>query len=297
MCCGALAAGPALAGGAGHHRTSAQNRRAAVRDADRLVKELSLPSGATASTSDPGRLGGSPAHQVGNVVDRHGWWTSSESPTAVLGYVKSHPPAGGQQTLSGQTEQCQPGQFPPSHCTATSRWIGFSLPAKPGVLGTRRLLVEVVQLSDGSTGIRADAQVQWIIPRPRSERVPSGVRVIDVERTGSRPLSRAITDPAQVRRIVALIDRLPTLQPGVWNCPAIRAQPGVVRFIFRDSRHGAALARASVRATVGSSDTGCDAMGFSIRDQRQTALVRARHFLRSVGRLLDVQLTEPGNSY
>jgi hypothetical protein len=285
--CGAAV--PALALSHAPRRTEAQNHQAAIRDASRLVQRVVLPPGSAPSSQEPSHDGGvlaRPALTVGvtNLVDEHGWWTVDEPMPKVFRYEKSHPPDGGTVDTtcgSGGNER------PPSTC------VGSSFSPRRGVLGVRELVVEMVDLGNGTTGVRADAQVQWIVPRSASEVVPSGAKVVDIAAGGGKHY--VVTEPSQVSRIVMLIDRLPTLQPGLWHCPAVRSDARIVRFDFRASRVGSALARASVRANIGNNDTGCDAMSFSIAGKSQTALVHARSFLRAVGQLLGVRLTErPG---
>jgi hypothetical protein len=255
-----------------------------------------LPAAATAYPGEPSRdsdhLGRSPARLTGDIAHKTAWWRISQPPSAVISFVKSHPPAHGRQTLTGRGEQCEPHHFPPAHCHVTVSFIGFAFPPVPGVLGTRWLLISVARQADGSTTIRVDAQVQWLVFRAASEVVPPGVGSIEVVRgspgqTGA--LSRRVTDPRQIHQIVTLIDRLPIVQPGFTSCPG---QSGpLVTFTFRG--RGRVLANASVQASVGPWNNACDAMGFWIEGRPQTPLVRARHFLRAVGQLLGVQLTAP----
>jgi hypothetical protein len=288
-CC-ALVAGPALAGGDSRHGTDAQNHRAAIRDAGRLVARTPVPSGAVPSSTEPSGDGGAlsqPAYTVGvqNLTDRMAWWTVGEKLDRVFSYVKAHPPSGGAvQTLCSGGGNNEPRQM----C------VGISFPSRPGVLGIRQLVVELVDLGHGSTGVRADGEVQWLINRPAGEKVPSGVRDIGVVRgvPGQPPaVSRQVTHPEQIRRIIRLIDELPVLQPGYWHCPAVRTGSEVDTFTFRTAPTGHPLARASVRADVGSGDTGCSAMTFSIRGRPQMALIQARHFLHEVGQILGARLT------
>lgn len=277
------AAVPALAGPG--HRTSAGNRRAAVADAGQLLTRVVLPDGAhRVSKPDHWQLGQAARPAATPMVDRHAWWRVNRPFSRVLDYVRTHPPRGG--SLEG-TASSGPG--PPWEA------VTFAFPAEPGVLGIRWLTVSMIQLSNRSTGIRTDALVQWIIPRPAAERVPSGVTVIEVSRRipGQPPtVARTVSGRSHVRQIIKLIDRLPTLQPGVWSCPAQRSAPAIVTLTFRARPGAVPLARASAPADSGNSETGCDAMSFSIRGRRQTALVHTRHFFAAVGRLLGIRLTE-----
>ena len=43
-------------------------------------------------------------------------------------------------------------------------------------LGTRELTVAAAKLDDGSTGVRVDAQVVWLDPRPAAEMIPASAR-------------------------------------------------------------------------------------------------------------------------
>jgi hypothetical protein len=288
VCCGALIAGPAVAGSNGHRGTDAQNHQAAARDAAALLNRVRLPSGATPSSREPTGDGGVLAappfiEGVEKLVHQHAWWTVHEPPDQVFSYIESHPPRGGTTNMT-----CSGGGNQPSWSC-----VGFAFPARAGVLGIRELAVKVVGLRNGNTGIRVDTEVQWLINRPVSEKVPSGVGEIEVTRSGpSRGEAVAVGDPATVHRIIRLFDALPVLQPGVWHCPAIRSNAAIDSFSFRPAGGGRALARASVRADVGSGQTGCDAMSVSIGGRPQMPLVGSRHFLLAVGHLLRFRLTQ-----
>lgn len=295
-----IGAMPALAGGPGRHRTDAQNHRAALRNASSLIREARLPASARPYSGEPSRdhenLGRAPTRLLGDVVRKTAWWRTGESPSAVLEFVKSHPPAHGHLGMTGQAGHCQPHHFPPRHCQVEMAFVGFQLPPVPQELGARWLLVAVARQTDGTTTIRIDAQVQWLIFRPASERVPAGVTAIRVTRPGyrrSKPVSRRVTRSVRVHRIIRLIDRLPIVQPGITSCPGGAAPP--VTFTFLGG--GRVLAGATVRADVGPSDNSCDAMFFSLNGHPQTPLVHARRFLLAVGHLLGVQLATRAPGY
>ncbi|HEY6396314.1 MAG TPA: hypothetical protein VIX82_02555, partial [Solirubrobacteraceae bacterium] len=150
----------------------------------------------------------------------------ASAPDQVLRFVNAHRPAGGSQVVSGRGDNPE------------FQFVGFGWPPRPGVLGNRWLLGEVVGLSDGSTGVRADAQVVWIMPRAASERVPAGVRTIDITRgvpQDAPTLSLHVTGRANIRKIIAMINQLPAAQPGAWSCPAeLLGVPAVTfRFLAR----------------------------------------------------------------
>lgn len=204
----------ALIAGGGHH-----NQIAARHDAAAHLGALTLPADATRTDREPAgdheTLAGpfsKPA--TPNLVDDHGWWVLNETPASVLQFVKAHPPAGATQDLSEVTTVRR---------KPSTTGIGFAWPALPGRLSTRSLLVEVVQLADGSTGLRADSQVVWITPRPTSEHIPAGARrlVLGTWRAGRMiqgPLT--VTSRPAIRRVVRLLNALPAWQPGAYSCPA-----------------------------------------------------------------------------
>ncbi len=202
------------------HPISPRNKIVATDDAASLLVRLSLPADATDSPTEPAGDRGTLAYPFSgppatpNVVDDRAWWVLAESPAAVLKYIAAHPPPGGRAVMSGATG----GAGKPT-VTAT----GFTWPPVRGKLSMRWLVIEVVGLADGSTGLRADSQVVWITPRPASERIPPGATrlVLTTTRFGKiiqGPLTVA-SRPA-VRKVVALLNALPAWQPGAMSCPA-----------------------------------------------------------------------------
>ncbi len=288
LLCMALAAVPSAPSAATH--TSAQNQQAAQRDAAGLLGRVVLPSGALASGTEPpgdgGALSQAPSRPaVANLIDQASWWTVSESWHRVIDFIDSHPPAGGVLQVMGMSGGG--GQSP------QSAWAGFAFPAVPHVLGQRQLEVLVAPLSGGGTGIRADAQVQWLIPRPTAERVPASARVLRVSRglPGHPPaVSVLVTKRKLVAHIADLIDALDIVQPGAWSCPGQPPSGPVVTFAFRARRGGAVLARASEAADARPPATPCQAMSFSVRGRSQPALLDGGSVIAQTQSLLGVPL-------
>ena len=121
------------------------------------------------------------------------------------------------------------------------------------LFGSRELLVQVTKLADGGTGVRVDAQVQWIIPRPVSERIPRGVHEIDVTRAapGEAP-SLEVKVVVSARDPSAGCDgrRARDRAAGRLLVPRAAGQRPVVTFTFRAS-DGGHRARERQRAGVG----------------------------------------------
>jgi hypothetical protein len=235
LAAGAWAAAPSTTSGANANKAAARSESAA------LLARLTLPAGAQSSATEPSGDGAAlanPAERPAtpNLVDDHGWWIVPGGPNAVLAFIAQHPPSGSKLDQAGSSN-IAPGY----------RDVGYSWPARAGVLSTRELVVEVVALKGGSTALRADALVVWIAPRPASERIARGVdrlqvKVVNGKRTTQGPLT--FTNSGQVSRVRALIDRLPLGQPGAVACPADFAIR--VRLAFYSTRSARPVAVADV---------------------------------------------------
>lgn len=262
------------------------NRQAAGRDAAALLTRVVLPAGATRSATEPagdrhGLSGPAPFGAGTKHVDRFGWWTVAEPLDAVDAFVSAHVPRGGHLNSYGS------GGRPPSAS------VTYSFPPVGRVLGTRSLVVSMVALPGGETGLRVDAEVQWIVPRPTAERIPRSVRVLEVSvgPPGRSPSTRVIVvNRAKVWRIASQINGLRTVQPGVWSCPAEILGAPVVTFTFRRDLGGPVVARASELAAATEPTTPCDPMTLSIGGRRWTPLLGGAGVVRSAQRLLGVRL-------
>jgi hypothetical protein len=197
-------------------RSAKTNRVAARADGASLLARLRLPAEAARSSTEPagdrsvlGRPGSEPA--TPNLVDDHGWWRVAESPSAVLDYIYVHVPRGSRQFLTGE------GDLGPEYGE-----VGFQWPAISGVLNTRWLIIDAVRLANGSTALRADAEVVWVTPRPAWERIAPGARRLVVTvRRGVQILEEPsiIVAGRAIRRTVDLLNQLPAAQPGTFACP------------------------------------------------------------------------------
>lgn len=264
--------------------TESRNKIAATDDALVLLGRLVLPADAARSGSEPAGDGGTLAHPFSgppitpNAIDDHAWWVLPEPPAFVLQYIQAHPPSGGRPAFSGTGTTGVAGQ-------PTATGVGFAWPPIRGALSTRSLLVEVVALADGSTGVRADSQVVWITPRPAAERVPNGARrlVVTVTRSGriiQGPLT--ITSPAAVRRVVALLNALPAAQPGVTSCPADFGS--AIRLDLYTRAGAGPLAVATV------DPSGCGAVTLTLGGRREPPLAGGFALARRLSRALGVKI-------
>jgi hypothetical protein len=198
------------------------NQAAAQADASWLLTQVSLPPNATRSAGEPTGDEGQLAHPgagpaaTPNVVDSHAWWVLPGVRNEVLAYIRTHPPAGTTIAFSGSAA---------TRGSTTSESIAFAWPPIADTLGMRWLVITVVQLPGGQTGLRADAQVVWITPRPASETIP-GAQLLRISVHSAiavnQPHQRSLrfTSGHKIAQVIALLNSLPVAQPGVTNCPA-----------------------------------------------------------------------------
>jgi hypothetical protein len=188
------------------HSIAATRRRAASRRAERLLRRVVLPRGAV-------RLRRLPAHgsevlltsELGVSVetkfaDRHAFWSVRRPLSAVDRFVKAHPTAGLRWGSGGSDG----GPGPPN---AIESFYGRLVGGRP----VQRLLSFALAHERGRTFIRVDAGAAWVYPRSPREVLQAGVRVIDISGGG---ISRHVTAPVKVARIVRWLDALNIVQPG-----------------------------------------------------------------------------------
>jgi hypothetical protein len=139
--------------------------------------------------------------------------------------------------------------------------------------GRRFLEYAVQRKSDGTSILRVDSEVVWVYPRSPREAVPKGVRGIDVTIQAGARVTRRVTDPAKVGRIVHWFDRLPIYPPGIGSPMCGVTTFSRVTLVFR-SAAGARVADA--QAPLGRSSM-CDPIAFGIHGNPQTELVDNVH--------------------
>lgn len=272
-------------------QTQAANRAAAYADATQLLQRVVLPAGAAQSgtepTGDSGMLGKPAVLPLGlKIADEHAWWTVPGRLADVAAFVQAHVPAGGKSSGSGSE-----GGGKPQH--VTEEFVSFAWGSVGRVLGVREMVVSMVSLPGDVVGVRVDAIVQWIVPRPVAEAIATQARVLDV--TVALPhqqpsVSLTVTSRRKVQDVAALINGLQIAQPtGPIPCPAILSGTPEVTFVFRATRTGSVLARASALADLAASGP-CFAMTLSIRGHNEDPLSDAPEAIRGAQRLLGVRL-------
>jgi hypothetical protein len=192
-----------------------------------LLCEFAVPAGARRLARVPdagyGFLEQSlPPTGLANEVSRTQFWQVPGNPQGVLSWERRHLPHTLTHTGSGS------GSLKGSEID----WQDdYSLPAVPGQasvsgqISSRTMSLFAVDAGNGRTDIEVAVSVDWTPPRPAFELIPPGVRAVkiaavpDMNLHTTPPAPVTVTNPVQVRRIVALIDSLPLSPPGVFSCP------------------------------------------------------------------------------
>lgn len=251
----------------------------ATAEADRLLAGMELPRGAASSTSEPAGDGGRLAIPPGRyehtgLLEQHGWWVIPGPPLAALDYLHEH------STELADVEGWRPFKNETGAEVASAR-----LPEGTGVIGERWLRFTAVALPDGSTGVRVDAQVLWLLPR---NRIPGGTRLlrIDVRRVRPGhppPVVFNIRSMPRIARIVLLLNSLPVARPSllVRPCPPPH---GTVRLAFY--RKPSEPPQALVAFTIGDCG-GADAV---IRGKPRQPGLEADDFFAALERILGRKL-------
>ncbi len=172
----AAACGVAVVPGSGTGRPSATAATTAASAHPRAKAELAtllagvrVPLGSTRVTSPPvAYLAEAPLTEGSpNLLTLTSWWRIKMSFNDAVIWLQTHPPGGLQADSGGQAGG--PG-------VPVNRFLGFSAPSTTAYDGAE-VELELVAMSASETGLRADAEVIWLPPKPPDEFVPSGTAV------------------------------------------------------------------------------------------------------------------------
>ena len=257
------------------HRPAAtvlQPRQRAEADAAAILAAFVVPPGAR-------KLPGPPTGQASqmkditessaspNWIDKAGFWQVRGDPQQVLAWTAGHV---GRSHTDGGLITSLPVQGRPE--TVWER--DYVLPPVPGVEDTRELSVEVADAGGGQAAIRVDAQVTWLPARQASQMVPPAATAIemsvipDPDLNRQPPKSAAVTSPAAVRRITAMVNALPVFPPGQRECGLGRGEVEALVLTFLSAPRGRVLATAYV------STEGCQPALLAVGSQKITSDTR-----------------------
>jgi hypothetical protein len=288
--------GVAIAQASGQADTRLQaNKAIARRDTRALLTQLRLPPSAKRSATEPTGDGAALLHPpritARNAAGVSTWWISGEAPGTLFSYLQAHPPLerGYYQLITEPST------------SASTLIFGWQIDGPH--LFSQQLQVTIATLAHGQTGIMAQARSVWMVPRPGSERIPAGVRVVDLTlRIGSgaggmehqRTHRYVLTARTRVTSLLGEFDSLPIVQPGVfYSCPAMFGHEPLLTMRFM-SGAGSTLARAQVNVYPGkhgaSGWNSCDPIDFWIGSRRETPLT-SQTFVKQIGKLIGANIS------
>lgn len=167
-----------------------------------------------------------------NFVARSAFYGSPRRPTEVIDWFEAHPPPHVAK-LALDSE----GGASVEHA--------FTFGDLKGKVSQRWLTVAAVERPGGGSAIRLDSQGVWVTPHPSVERIPSGHRLLEIERVGGKdPGKVTVSDYATIQRLVGIINRAELTQPGEHGCPAMLSGGGTLLITFRYTRHDPPAAKA-----------------------------------------------------
>jgi hypothetical protein len=214
------------------------------------------------------------------LVDRHSFWRVPGDPAAVIAWLQAHPPARSQ--LAGTSSSGGRGY--------EIEGLAFSVPPVRNVILSRTLVFSVTNARHGESAVRADAEVVWVKPRPRAERVPAGVTLITLtdtrldvhtgKSTTSAPI--VVTAAAKVERIAELVDGLGVDQLGIVPCPADFGPNVDIKFYGRQG--GPVLAEANADGS------GCGTVSFTLNGKTEPTLTGGPGLIQHLNGLLGISL-------
>ena len=234
--------GPSATGTAGRPSASPASSASltpgqrAQTDAAAILAAFAMPPGAKRLSAPPASLDaalGQPfqTESSPDITDKDSFWAVPGAPAAVLAWEEQHVP---RRFTHAETFHGTDG------AVAQSGEV-FTLPPIAGVLESRELMVEVAARGGGQTAIRVDAQVSWTPAKPAGAVVPPAASAVTLSMNyganadGRKPPAPVtITDPVTVGKVAALVDHVPPLPSGTYNCPfedgmafdlAFRARP------------------------------------------------------------------------
>jgi hypothetical protein len=196
--------------------------RAAREDAERRLDAFTPPPGAVRVDDLPSdlRLGGAGDEVASpNFFYVGRLWTVDKPVAWVRAWLEGAAPPGSNFRGTGQSG---------GRGESTLFDYEYAYRDLRGVAEERTLDASVVAYRGGSA-IRAAAKGVWVEARPGSERIPDGVRVIELEREALRGgyLPRGtdrverelIRDPAEIASLVAAVNGFELVQPASILCP------------------------------------------------------------------------------
>jgi hypothetical protein len=227
--CGSEAVAPVAAG-------AVHTRAAAEQVADLVLHRVKLPPSSEGNRTAPSPALGNPPQRPAtpDLAEATDFANASGTVAGTVAFFERHRPAG--YTASGS------GQGSSNTGTGQVATVMDALGDMPPGVASAQLLLSATQVSAQRVGIRVDAQVTWLPPKPAGLTVPARdtTAVVSITETASpsqvasehlpAPRRIVVSAPSQVERLRDAADGLVPAVPGVRSCPADLGTGYVVAF-------------------------------------------------------------------
>jgi hypothetical protein len=258
------------------HTTSAStdnSRSEAMAYARHLLAELRLPPGSRRMHwKHVAGLAPTLAAILTDVVDRRALYHVPEPISQLARYLQAHTPAG--MTVSSSGWFSYQGKI-------TVRTVTFSPRHLPARIYSAMVVTTFKPAKGGASLLRADAQVAWFPPRGGAVRIKAAdYRSVTVTRSradGREKRSMTVSRVRQVRKLVALYNRLHGAPDAVTSCPADAPSTIEYRLTFHP-------AHAAPRVVL--SPTNCFIVGVTIGGRSEPDLYPAAAVVAAASRIM-----------
>lgn len=180
-------------------------------EADRLLQLVRVPPGSTLRSHSPATILDQPSQTTAtdDIIDEHRWWTVSSDAETTLSWLTKN----GVQHLKSSGSGTSDGP-----AGVTEYTLVFDDRAPAGI-DSEELQLDVAPMADGSSAIRADAQVVWLPDRSPDETIPRDINRIDVSAyTMKGRIAHRILTGAKARHLADIINALPTAVRAEGSC-------------------------------------------------------------------------------
>jgi hypothetical protein len=207
-----------------------------------------------------------------DVVDQRALYRATKPMTDLGRYLRAHPPAG--MTVSSSGWFSYRGKI-------TARTVTFSPRHLPSGIYSAMLVTTFKPAKGGASLLRADAQVAWFPPRGGAVRIRAADYnsvTVTRSRSGDRDKrSRTISGARQVRKLVAVYDRLHGAPDVLTSCPEYSPSTIDYQLTFHP-------AHSAPRVVL--SPTNCLSVGVTIGGHPEPSLYPAAAVVAAASRLL-----------
>ena len=197
--------------------TTGSNHARAAAELATLLGGVRVPPGSVQVRSAPvAYLAQPPLTEAStNLLMLTSWWRIEMSFSDALTWLQTHPPGALQSDSGGQAGG--PG-------VPDNRVLGFSAPSTTAYDGAE-VELELVAISASETGLRADAEVIWLPPKPPDEFVPAGtaVTLVAINHYGTSAATTLRTrrlDSADAARVISDLNALVPDDGSTRHCAA-----------------------------------------------------------------------------